>query len=54
MLYEVITIELSSYTEEEKVGIARDHLIPKQRAAHGLEPQEAVLQDSALLEIIIV
>ena len=45
-------IELSSYTEEEKVGIAKNHLIPKQRAAHGLEEHEASLQDSALLEII--
>ena len=45
-------IELSSYTEQEKVGIAKNHLIPKQRAAHGLEEDEAQIADSALLEMI--
>jgi len=45
-------IELSSYTELEKIGIAKNHLIPKQREAHGLEPAEAVIRDSALIEII--
>ncbi len=45
-------IELSSYTEQEKTGIAKNHLIPKQRAAHGLEEQEVTIQDTALLEMI--
>ncbi|MGI5919582.1 MAG: endopeptidase La [Christensenellales bacterium] len=45
-------IELSSYTELEKIGIAKNHLIPKQREVHGLEPDEAVVRDSALIEII--
>ena len=45
-------IELSSYTELEKMGIAKNHLIPKQREAHSLEPHEAVIRDSALTEII--
>jgi ATP-dependent Lon protease len=45
-------IELSSYTELEKIGIAKNHLIPKQLHAHGLEPGEASIQDSALIEII--
>ncbi len=45
-------IELSSYTEQEKKGIAKNHLIPKQRDAHGLEPQEVSIQDAALLEMI--
>ena len=45
-------IELSSYTELEKIGIAKNHLIPKQREAHGLEPSEVVIRDSALIEII--
>jgi len=45
-------IELSSYTELEKIGIAKNHLIPKQREAHGLEPHEVVIRDSALIEII--
>jgi len=45
-------IELGSYTEFEKMGIAKEHLIPKQREAHGLEAHEAVIRDTALLEII--
>lgn len=45
-------IELSSYTEFEKIGIAKGHLIPKQREAHGLTPQEAGIRDAALTEII--
>jgi ATP-dependent Lon protease len=45
-------IELSSYTEQEKTGIAKNHLIPKQRAEHGLLKKEAKILDTALLEII--
>ncbi len=45
-------IELSSYTELEKMGIAKNHLIPKQREAHSLEPHEVTIRDSALTEII--
>jgi ATP-dependent Lon protease len=45
-------IELSSYTELEKMSIAKNHLIPKQRKAHGLNENEAVIRDSALTEII--
>ncbi len=45
-------IELSSYTEHEKMGIAKNHLIPKQRDAHGLSATEAAIRDSALIEII--
>ncbi len=45
-------IELSSYTEAEKTGIARDHLIPKQKRQHGLSEEEVTIRESALLEII--
>ncbi len=45
-------IDLSSYTELEKIGIAQNHLIPKQRKAHGLEPHEASIRDYALTEMI--
>ena len=45
-------IELSSYTEPEKIGIAKNHLIPKQRNAHGLVPEEVTIRSSALVEII--
>lgn len=45
-------IDLSSYTELEKIGISKEHLIPKQRKAHGLESEEAIIKDNALIEII--
>ena len=45
-------IELSSYTEQEKIGIAKNHLIPKQREAHGLNSEEVTIRDTALIEII--
>ncbi len=41
-------IRLAGYTEDEKVEIAKRHLIPSQRQAHGLEPTEWELDDAAL------
>ena len=45
-------IELSSYTDEEKLHIARDHLLPKQRKKHGLKASQMKLSDDAIREII--
>ena len=45
-------IRLAGYTEDEKVEIAKRHLIPNQRLNHGLEPGEWELEDAALQEII--
>jgi ATP-dependent Lon protease len=45
-------IRLAGYTEDEKVEIAKRHLIPNQRQNHGLEPGEWELDDAALQEII--
>jgi ATP-dependent Lon protease len=45
-------IRLAGYTEDEKVEIAKRHLIPGQRSAHGLEPGEWDIDEAALLEII--
>ena len=45
-------IRLGGYTEAEKVAIARKHLIPKQIAKHGLEPDALELQKSALQRLI--
>jgi ATP-dependent Lon protease len=45
-------IRLSGYTEEEKVEIAKRHLIPKQLEEHGLTPQNLVLIDKALRVMI--
>ncbi len=45
-------IRLAGYTEDEKLEIAKRHLIPNQRQAHGLEAGEWELEDEALQEII--
>ena len=45
-------IELPSYTDEEKLQIARRHLIPKQRKKHGLKAAQLKLEDAAVREII--
>jgi len=45
-------IRIAGYTEDEKVEIARRHLIPKQLEAHGLKPKEWSIDDGALREII--
>ena len=45
-------IQLSSYTEEEKVEIAKRHLIPKQVAANGLKKTQFKLSDAQLQFII--
>ncbi len=45
-------IELSSYTDEEKLQIAKEHLIPKQRKKHGLRANQLRIEDAAVREII--
>ncbi|MGE5509815.1 MAG: endopeptidase La [Bacteroidota bacterium] len=45
-------IRLAGYTEDEKLEIAKRHLIPDQQQAHGLEPGEWTLTDAGLKEII--
>ncbi len=45
-------INLSGYTEDEKVEIAKQHLIPKQYEAHGLKANEWTLEDSGLRGLI--
>ncbi len=45
-------IPLSGYTEDEKLEIARRHLMPKAIENHGLRKGELVVEDSALLEIV--
>ena len=45
-------IRIAGYTEDEKVEIARRHLIPEQIKNHGLEVDEFTLEDDALQEII--
>lgn len=45
-------IELSSYTDEEKLHIAKEHLLPKQMEKHGLRRTQLRVTDEALREII--
>ena len=45
-------IELGSYTDEEKLHIAKEHLLPKQRSRHGLNGNQLRLSDEALRELI--
>ncbi|HSL52477.1 MAG TPA: endopeptidase La [Candidatus Deferrimicrobiaceae bacterium] len=47
---EILT--LSGYTDEEKIGIARQYLIPKQLAAHGLTPAELSFEPEAIRQIV--
>ena len=45
-------IEVTSYTENEKVHIAKEHLIKKQMEKHGLKPEQLTIQDKALEKIV--
>ena len=45
-------IQLASYTDEEKLQIAKRHLLPKQRKKHGLRANQLRVSDEALREII--
>jgi ATP-dependent Lon protease len=45
-------IRLEGYTEDEKVQIAKRHLIPKQMDAHGLKPDELTFTDEGLRGIM--
>ena len=45
-------LELPGYTEEEKLAIARDHLVQKQIKNHGLTPEQLVITDDALRAVI--
>ncbi|MFD8638825.1 endopeptidase La [Streptomyces zaomyceticus] len=44
-------VRLDGYTEDEKVVIARDHLLPRQLERAGLEPGEVVLEDDSLRKL---
>jgi len=45
-------IELGSYTDEEKLMIAKNHLIPKQLEKHGIKKTQLRISDDAIREII--
>ncbi|MCI5498075.1 MAG: endopeptidase La [Clostridiales bacterium] len=46
-------IELPSYTDEEKLQIAKNHLLPKQLKRHGLKKSQLKLTDDAIREVIV-
>ena len=45
-------IQLSGYTEDEKLHIAQRHLIPKQMKLNGVKPGELEIEDSAIVDIV--
>jgi ATP-dependent Lon protease len=45
-------IRLAGYVEVEKLAIAADHLVPKQRTAHGLKRSEVTFSRAALQQLI--
>lgn len=45
-------IQLSSYTDIEKVNIAREHLLPKQREENGLKDGQLTIDDDMLLYLV--
>ena len=45
-------VRLDGYTEDEKVVIARDHLLPRQLERNGLRPDEVDVDDDALRHIV--
>jgi len=45
-------IRLSGYTEEEKIHIAMDHLLPKVMTNNGVKADELIVEESALRDIV--
>ena len=45
-------IEVSSYTENEKFHIAKEHLVEKQKSKNGFKKEQLTITDSALKDII--
>jgi ATP-dependent Lon protease len=52
LLDRVDVISLSGYTEDEKLGIAKRYLVPKQIEAHGLQRDQVTISDNALRLVI--
>ena len=45
-------IEMSGYTEEEKLGITKGYLIPRELEKHGLTPRQVEFEEEALLTMV--
>jgi ATP-dependent Lon protease len=46
-------IEVNGYTIEEKIEIAKQHLVPKQRNAHGLKSKDVVVKPEVIEKLIV-
>jgi len=46
-------IEVSGYTIEEKIEIAKQHLVPKQKEAHGLKTKDVVLKPDVIEKLVV-
>ncbi len=46
------TVEFSGYTEHEKLGIARQYLVPRQLRENGLDDAQLAIEDTAIREVI--
>jgi ATP-dependent Lon protease len=45
-------IRIAGYTEDEKLEIAKRHLLPNSMSKHGLDAKEWIVEDSAIMELI--
>ena len=45
-------IDVNGYTIEEKIEIAKQHLVPKQREAHGLKPKDITIKNDVIEKLI--
>jgi len=45
-------INIAGYIEEEKLQIAKNHLVTKQLKLHGMKPEELIIPDDTILELI--
>ena len=45
-------IRLSGYTEQEKLGIAKSYLVPRQLAEHGITDKQISIPDKTMIEVI--
>ena len=45
-------IQISGYTDDEKLNIAKKYLIPKQLISHGMEDKKIIISDKVILDII--
>ena len=52
LLDRLVVIRLSGYTEEEKIHIAMDHLLPKVMKNNGVKIEELAVEESALRDIV--